>query len=195
MGCGVGVAMAERIKAVRNLHEGVISLRMVTLEMDDGSVAEREVVDHPAGATILLYHEQRRTALLVSELRAPLEYAGAARMLEAVGGTIDDGDAETCIRREAEEEAGVRVRAVEHVARLWPTLSSSTEHVDYFLAAYDDSDRVGRGGGLPEEHETLKVRELPLAEAWAMAERGALQDAKTFTLLCMLRIRRPDLFD
>ena len=122
--------MAGRIEDISTLHEGWLSLRMAKVRMDDGTIAEREIVDHPSGAAVLLYNPDKRTALLISELRPPVEYAGEPRMLEVVAGKLEDGDAEACARREAMEEAGVRLGTLEHVARLWPTPASSTERVD-----------------------------------------------------------------
>lgn len=186
--------MAKRIEKLTTIHEGWLSLRMASVRMDDGSLAEREIVDHPSGAAVLLYNPDRRTALLISELRPPVEWLGEARLLEAVAGKLDEPDAAACARREAREEAGVEVGEMEHVGRLWMTPASSTERIDYFLAAYSDRDRVERGGGLEEEHEGIRPREVPLAELWRLAEAGRLGDAKTLILLQALRIRRPDLF-
>jgi nudix-type nucleoside diphosphatase (YffH/AdpP family) len=186
--------MSKRIENVKTLHEGWLSLRMVKLRMDDGSVAEREVVDHPTGAAVLPYNPERRSALIISELRPPVEFAGEPRMIEAIAGKLDEGDAEACARREAKEEAGVSLHQLERVAELWMTPATSTERVTYFLAEYQDSDRVSQGGGLEEEHEAVRVRELPLVEVWQQAERGELRDAKLLILLQALRLRRPELF-
>lgn len=187
--------MTSRIEQLDTLHEGWVSLRMAKVRMDDGGLAEREVVDHPCGAAVLLYNRARRVALLISELRPPVELVGEPRMLEVVAGKIEDGSAEECARREAREEAGVELDEIEHVARLWPTPATSTERVDYFLAAYRERDRFDEGGGLEEEQEQLRVKEVPLAELWAQAESGGLRDTKTFLLLQALRLRRPDLFE
>jgi nudix-type nucleoside diphosphatase (YffH/AdpP family) len=186
--------MNGRIEDIATLHQGWLSLRMACVRMDDGSLAEREIVDHPCGAAVLLYDPDRRTALLITELRPPVEFAGEPRMLEVVAGKLDEADAAACARREAKEEAGVEIGALDHVARLWPTPASSTERVDYFLAAYSRGDRVSEGGGLEEEQEEVRVREVPLATLWGMAQAGEIRDAKTFLLLQALRLRRPDLF-
>lgn len=167
---------------------------MAEVRLDDGSLAEREIVDHPSGAAILLYDPAKRTALLITELRPPVEWIGDPRMLEVVAGKLDEDDPAECARREAREEAGVEVHNIEHIARLWATPATSTEQVDYFLASYEDSDRVSQGGGLEEEQEEVRVREVPLTELWKRAEEGELRDAKTFLLLQALRLRRPDLF-
>jgi nudix-type nucleoside diphosphatase (YffH/AdpP family) len=186
--------MAGRIEKLETLHEGWLSLRMASVRMDDGSLEQREIVDHPSGAAVLLYNEEKRTALLICELRPPVECLGEPRLLEAVAGKLDEPDAAACARREAKEEAGVEVGEMEHVGRLWMTPASSTERIDYFLARYSDADRVDEGGGLEEEHEEIRVRELPLAELARRVDAGELGDAKTLILVQALRLRRPDLF-
>jgi nudix-type nucleoside diphosphatase (YffH/AdpP family) len=186
--------MASRIEKLTTVHEGWLRLRMATIRLDDGTAAEREIVDHPSGATVLLYNPERRTALLITELRPPVEWVKEPRMLEAVAGKLDESDPEGCARREAEEEAGVRIGEMEHVARLWMTPASSTERVDYYLASYSEADRVSQGGGAESEHENIRVREVALAKLLHMAEAGEIRDAKTFLLLQALQLRRPDLF-
>ncbi len=115
-------------------------------------------------------------------------------MVEALGGVDDEGDPEAAARREALEEGGVRLRALEHVARVWPTSATSTERIDYYLAEYRAADLVESGGGVEAEDEHVEVRELPLADLWQMVEQRELRDAKTLTMLQALRLRRPELF-
>jgi hypothetical protein len=59
-------------------------------------------------------------------------------------------------------------------------------------AGASDSSRVG--GGATDEHETIKVVEMPLCDLANLADRGELTDLKTLTLVLALRVRRPDLF-
>jgi hypothetical protein len=70
----------------------------------------------------------------------------------------------------------------------------STERMDLYLAAYDEGDRTGSGGGLAEEHENITTIEMPLAELAALADSGKLNDAKSLLLVQTLRLKRPDLF-
>jgi nudix-type nucleoside diphosphatase (YffH/AdpP family) len=159
-----------------------------------GEEVERPVVDHPSGAAVLPYDPERRVALLISQSRPPVLLAGEEPLLEAIAGALEDQDGEACARREALEEGGLRLGQLERIGRLWATPATSTERVDYFLASYSTRDRVAEGGGLDEEDEHVRVKEVPLAELWRMAEEGRLADAKTLTLLQALRIRQSQLF-
>lgn len=180
---------------VETLHEGWSSLSAVTIRSTDGRTIRRLVEDHGTVATVLPYDPARKCAILVRQFRAPpFLTSGDPDTLEAIAGVIDEGDAELCARREAMEEAGLALGALEPVATLWSTPGISTERMHLFLAPYSESDRIGDGGGLAEEHEDITVVEMGLAELARLAEDGGLNDMKTFALLQTLRLRQPELF-
>ena len=60
---------------------------------------------------------------------------------------------------------------------------SITEKLHFFVAAYDDADRHGAGGGDVHEGEDIEVLELRLDDAMAMIPTGQIQDGKTIMLL------------
>jgi hypothetical protein len=85
--------------------------------------------------------------------------------------------------------------ALEPVGAPWSTPGVSTERIHLFLAPYAHADRVGEGGGLPEEHEDIAVVEITLGDLAAMADRGEIADLKTLALVQTLRLRRSELFE
>jgi nudix-type nucleoside diphosphatase (YffH/AdpP family) len=179
---------------VRNLRTDVLSdnwyvLRKATFEYQasDGewSPQEREAYDRGNGATILLYDEARGTLLLTRQFRVPAFLNGHpdGMLLEAPAGLLDGDDAASAIKREAEEETGVRVGDVRQVFELFMSPGSVTERICFFVAPYGASDRVSAGGGLAEDGEDLEVVELTFAEAWRMVQAGEIVDGKTVLLL------------
>ena len=177
------------------LHQGWGRYLLASVRLQDGTVVEREVEDHGHAAAVLPYDPERRTALLVRLPRTgPLLTGADPWMLEAPAGMLDDEDAETAIRREAMEEAGVRLEVLEPAGTPYATPGVSTETLALFLAPYGASDRVAAGGGLAEEHEDIEVVETPLAELWRAVEAGEVRDLKTLALIALLRARRPELF-
>jgi 8-oxo-dGTP pyrophosphatase MutT (NUDIX family) len=56
---------------------------------------------------------------------------------------LDDDDPETAIRREAEEEPGVTVGALEHVFDVFMSPGSVTERIHFYAAPYAPSSRTG----------------------------------------------------
>lgn len=145
----------------------------------------RETYDRGNGATILLYNRARATILLTRQFRFPAYVNGCANgmLIEACAGLLDADDPEQCIRREAAEELGVRVKQAHKLFEAYMSPGSVTEKLHFFAAEYDAEDRINAGGGLPAEGEDIEVLEVPLAEALAMVRSGAIEDGKTIMLL------------
>jgi nudix-type nucleoside diphosphatase (YffH/AdpP family) len=185
-----------KIVRVDTVHAGFSRMLVATIALPDGTTIRREIEDHGRAVCVLPYDPVRRTAIVVRQFRAPVAHAdGSPHVLEAVAGTVEDEDPDACAYREALEEAGLRLRALEHVATAWSMPGISTERMDLYLAAYTQADRVGEGGGVEDEHEGITVVELPLAELAAMADAGRINDMKTLAVVQTLRLRRPDLFE
>lgn len=187
--------MAARIGGVRIVHDGWARFLVAEVIQSNGTRISREVEDHGRAVCVLPYDPARRVATLVSQLRAPLLYAGGPPgIMEAPAGLLEDEPPEEGARREAEEETGLRLARLDGVASAWSMPGLSTERMDLFLAKYGEADRIGQGGGLAGEGEAVTVHEIPLAELAAMVGRGAVADMKTLVLLFALQLRRPDLF-
>jgi nudix-type nucleoside diphosphatase (YffH/AdpP family) len=144
---------------------------------------------------VLPYDPARRVAILVRQFRVPVFMVNQAEdTLEAIAGILESDDPFACARREAMEEAGLRLTRLEPVASAWTMPGVSTECMHLYLAPYAEADRVGPGGGLAQEHEDTRVMELTLSGLAALADAGRLDDMKTLVLVQTLRLRRPDLF-
>ena len=133
--------------------------------------------------------------MTVLQTRAALLYCDAPGVTEVVAGVAERDDFAQAALREAEEEVGLRLQQLDPVGAVWVNPSSSTERVHLYLAEYSPGDRVSQGGGLEEENERLKVREMPLEALWQSLNAGQLVDAKTLLLVQALRLRRPELFE
>ncbi len=184
-----------RIKQAETLYEGWRKLLKLTVEMPDGRTMAREVLNSADAAAVLPYDPEARKVILVRQFRAPVMHVeGQPDILEAVAGLLDEDEPETCAKREAMEEAGLRLRDLEKVVTAWSTPGITTERLHLFLAPYTSTDRVEEGGGLAEEHEDIEVLEIGLDELMGMLEQGAIADMKTLVLIQALQLRRPELF-
>ena len=144
----------------------------------------RETYDRGNGATLLLFNRDRRTVVLTRQFRLPAFVNGHDGMLvEAAAGLLDNASPEERIRAEAEEETGYRVQDVHKVFEAYMSPGSVTEKLHFFIADYDASTRVGRGGGVEAEGEDLEVIEMTLGEALSAIQNGEIVDAKTIMLL------------
>ena len=187
--------MAPIIGGTRLIHDGWARFLVAEVTMADGSRVKREMEDHGRAVAVLPYDPERRLAVLISQFRAPVLFAeGPPEVMEVPAGILDEGDPAEGARREAYEETGLRLGALEPVASAWSMPGISTERMDLFLAPYGQGDKAGPGGGLSEEHEAISVHELPLDAIARMSEDGTIADMKTLVLVYALRLRRPDLF-
>ena len=186
--------MADSILSTRTLFNGWMNVVLARMRLKDTEV-EWPLIEHPSGAAVLAYDPVRRVALTVRQTRLAVLHAGHAVFPEAVGGVVDDEDAEATARQEAMEEAGLRLGDIELVARVWMTPSSTTERVSLYLGAYNQVDRVFQGCGLADENEHIEVREEALADLWEAVQTEVLMDAKLVMLLQALRIKSPHLFE
>ena len=187
--------MQPRILERTVAYAGYLTVERLRLRLVDGAVVWRELERHGDAAVVLPYDCGSRCALVAHLFRAPvLAASGETVSEEACAGMIEIEEAAAAARREAYEELGVELAALEFIGRVWSSPGVSTERQSLFLAPYRLSDRTGHGGGAPGEHEGITVVERPLAELAAAADRAEIADAKLLSLVQTLRLRRPDLF-
>jgi len=182
------------IRSVEILSDDWAILKKFTFDYRrrDGSLERqvRQTYDRGHGAVILPYDPERGTVLLVRQFRLPAYVSGHPEpLIEACAGLLDRDDPETCIRREAQEELGYRLRDVEPVFHVFMSPGSVTERLMFFIARYSPNDRIGQGGGDRHEGEDIEVLELSLEEAYGMIGRGGIIDGKTIMLLQHLKLK------
>ncbi|MCR6482275.1 NUDIX domain-containing protein [Amycolatopsis sp. OK19-0408] len=185
-----------RITDVELLSSAWYVLRRTTFDYQhrDGTwtTQQRETYDRGNGATVLLYDLAGGTVLLTRQFRYPV-YVNEhpdGMFLETAAGLLDAEDPETAIRREAEEETGVRIGALQHVFDVYTSPGSVTERLHCYAAPYDPADR-GAGGGIAAEGEDIEVLELRFDDALKMIETGEIADAKTIMLLQWAALHGP----
>jgi len=154
----------------RPVYSGrVIAVRVDTVRMSDGSLTERDVVEHPGAVAVVALDDEDRV-VTVTQYRHPL----GQRLVELPAGLLDiEGEpAWTAAQRELAEEAGL-------VADEWHVL------VDLFTSPgmCDEAVRIFLARGLHRseldfvaEHEELEltVERRPLDELVADAFAGRL---------------------
>jgi nudix-type nucleoside diphosphatase (YffH/AdpP family) len=184
----MSVAGRVRVREVKLLSDQWYVLKTTRFDYlrRDGrwQTQAREVYDRGNGAAILLFDPLRRCVVLTRQFRYPAFVNGHdALMVEVPAGVLDGASPEECIRAEAEQEAGIRVRAPRKVFEAFMSPGAVTERLHFYVAEYDATDRIGEGGGLHDEGEDIEVFETGFDAALAMVERGEIADAKTILLL------------
>lgn len=145
----------------------------------------RETYDRGNGATILLYNLEKGSVVLTRQFRYPTFVNGNSqgRLIEAAAGLLDSAQPAERIRQEAEEETGFRLSTVVPVFEAYMSPGSVTEKLYFYVASYEESDRVSSGGGNYDEGEDIEVLEIPFTEALSMIASGEICDGKTIMLL------------
>jgi len=142
------------------------------------------------GAAVLPLDRARGLVLLIRQFRWPaFENGWRQLVIEAPAGKLDGDDPETCVTKEAMEEAGVRIFSLRRLFHCFMSPGAVKERLSLFLADYDSREPRAKGGGHAEEGEDIDVLEIALDEAMAMAERGEIVDAKTIMLLQAAKLR------
>jgi len=186
---------------VKNIKKILLSDNWYTLnkivfdyKMPNGQWVEqaRESYDRGNGAAVLLYNKKKQTVILISQFRMPTYMNGneTGLMIEVTAGLLDGDDPQTCVIKEAEEESGFRVKKVEKVFEAYMSPGAVTEIIHFYIAAYDDKDKVSEGGGIAAEQEDITVLELDFKKALDMVSKGEIKDAKTIMLLQYLMINK-----
>jgi len=144
----------------------------------------RESYDIGDGAVVLPWDAARGKVLLIKQFRWPaFEWGYRELLIEAPAGKLDYDDPETCVTREAMEEAGVAIHDVKLVTHCFMSCGALKERLSLFLASYDSTAPREKGGGHPEEGEDIETLEIGLDAALAMIATGEIIDAKTIMLL------------
>lgn len=159
----------------------VISVRTDELRMSDGTIATREIVEHP-GAVGVVALDDDGNVVLVNQYRHPVR-----RYVDELPAGLLDVDGElplAAAQRELFEEAAL-VAAEWHVlVDLYTSPGMTDEAIRIYLAR--GLTDVGADDRFSPEHEeiTLTVRRVPLADAVQRALAGQLSNASAVAGVC-----------
>lgn len=153
------------------IFEGkIITLKKETVELPNGKLASREVVEHPGGVAIVAVDDEQQV-LMVRQYRRPFDDL----VLELPAGKLDPGeDHRACGIRELEEETGTKAKEFIYLGYAFPSPGFCQERIHIYLATGLYAGQVH-----PDEDEFLEVERYPLATLVDMAMNNELYDAKT----------------
>jgi len=153
---------------------------------------EREILMRDRVAAVLPYDPDRDAVVLLEQFRAGKFAAGAADpwMIEIVAGIIEAGETpEDMARREAVEEAGCQLGAMEALPGFYPSAGGSSEYT-YLFCGRVDSRGVGGIHGLDHEDEDIRVIVEPTDRALERLARGEIDNAISIVALQWLALNR-----
>ncbi|MCB1665535.1 MAG: NUDIX domain-containing protein [Pseudomonadales bacterium] len=161
-------------------------------------VFTRELFLRDPAAGVLLYDPDLDQVVLVEQFRvgalpAAQQNGSSPWLLELVAGIIAPGEsAEELARREAVEEAGCKILALEHIVDYYNSPGGSNEWISLYCGRIDAR---GAGGifGLEEEHEDIRVHVLSFEDAWQALKAGRMNNAMAIIALQWLWMNRDSL--
>lgn len=184
------------VLASERVLDDVFRLERVRLRFErfDGTMSApitRLLFERGDAVAVLPYDPDTRRVLLVRQFRYPAHVRGGSGWLwEIIAGVRDDPEEaeEEVACREAQEEAGLQLGALERMMRVFPSPGACSERVTLFLAPVPLDDDLARFGGLAHEAEDILVRTFDFSRAWGMVQSGEIADAKTvLALQCLAR--------
>lgn len=140
----------------------VVALRTDDVRMSDGSVAARDIVEHPGAVAVVALDELDRIVLVRQYRHAVKEFLD-----ELPAGLLDiDGEpALDAARRELAEEAGLAARMWRTLIDVHTTPGGSDEAVRVYLARGLTDAAAQDGFVLQDEELQLTITRVPLADA------------------------------
>jgi 8-oxo-dGDP phosphatase len=181
----VSVDQYAVLASTRRFTGNVVSLRTDEVQMSDGTVATREVVEHPGAVGVVALDGQDRV-VLVNQYRHPIR----GYLDELPAGLLDvPGEpAVSAARRELSEEAGIAASDWHVLVDLYTSPGMTDEAIRVFLARglSDAAERF-----TPQHEEiTLTVSRIPLDEAVRRVLAGEITNAAAVAGLCAAALAR-----
>ena len=164
------VFQEEQLSGEEKFSGHVVALRVDQARIGDGSVREREVVEHPGGVAILALDEENNVTL-VQQYRYPFHQV----LLELPAGKLDAGeDHRPAAIRELSEETGLEAGELTYLGCLLASPGFCTERLHMYLAR-----DLRKKESHPDEDEFLLPERIPLDQLVSMALDGTLIDGKS----------------
>ena len=160
----------EQVSYEYKFQGKIIKVRLDQARLPDGKIAGREVVEHPGGVTVAALTENEEL-LFVRQFRYPY----MQELLELPAGKLEPGeDPFEAMRREQREETGTFADEYTYLGEIYPSPGYCGEILRLWACRISGTCEMDL-----DEDEFLEVLKIPLEDAYQMALRGELSDAKT----------------
>ncbi|MDW5500198.1 ADP-ribose diphosphatase [Pseudomonas lundensis] len=187
------------IIARETLYRGFFSLNLYRFRhrLFNGEMSpeiKREIFERGHAAVLLPYDPVRDEVVLIEQLRiAAVDTSSSPWLLEMVAGMIETGESvEDVCRREALEEAGVKVGRCKPVLSYLASPGGTSERLSIMVGEVDATTAEGIHG-LEEEHEDIRVHVVSREQAYRWVEEGAIDNAASVIALQWLALHHESL--
>jgi len=166
----------KKIKSQVKFKGKILNLRVDEVELPNGRVVEREVVEH-RGAVGIVPVTNKNEVILLRQYRYPINeviWEIPAGLLDRKENPLD------CAIRELKEETGCSAKKFIKMAEFYLTPGNSNEYFYLYLAR-----DLNRGEVELEEDEFLESKDVLFQDALEMIVDNEIKDAKTIVGLCL----------
>ena len=162
---------SEKTLASKRVYEVIIiNVSIEDVELPDGRVAKREVVEHNGGVGVIALDDDNY-AYMVRQYRVPAR----TMMLEIPAGKLEKGENPLeCGKRELIEETGYKAEEFVHLGEYYATPGYCGEKLNIYLAR--NLEFVGDN---PDDGEFVEVEKYHIDELYNMVMENKIYDTKT----------------
>ena len=164
----------------RQIYDGrVVKLGVERVRLPNGRTTELEIIRHQGAAAVVPIDQSGHVYLVRQYRHAPGKW-----ILEVPAGKLEPGESpEECVRREVEEEVGMKAGKLDSLGPIWTTPGFTDEKIWLYLAT-----DLSPGLQALEDDEALEIQRMPLARAIALVDRGEISDSKS--VIALLKAER-----
>ena len=168
----------ELVQSETLLQGRAFKIRRDYLKTPQGTETKLEIVEH-GGSVVVIPIDDEANMWFVRQYR----HAAGADLLELPAGTRDGNEPfEECAARETREEIGMEAGSLTRVGEFYLAPGYSTEFMGVFLATDLNENPLD-----PDADEFLSIEKIPVKQAFEMAERGEVPDAKSLAALFLAK--------
>ena len=155
-------------------------MELMRVELEDGSVSEREIIKHRGAVGVLVRRTDGRFILVRQFRKAIEDYC-----IEIVAGLIEPGESEReCALRELREETGHEALRMVELGDVIMAPGYSNERISLYYATVGDHE-VEQD---LDEGEHVEVVDFSPDELERLVKDGTVEDGKTLSALLLYKI-------
>lgn len=178
------------------LYQGVFSLALYHIRHrlfngEWSEVFQREMFERSSAAAVLPYDPTLDRVILIEQFRpGSIKDSVSPWLIEIPAGILTTEETpEALARREAMEEAGCDIKKAELICDYYVSPGGSNEYLHLFCGEVDAREISGIFG-LKDEHEDIRVMNIPAEEAFALLNSGKIKTSPAMMSLYWLQIHR-----
>ncbi|MCY9848485.1 ADP-ribose diphosphatase [Pectobacterium jejuense] len=187
------------IIARETLYDGFFSLERYRFRhrLFNGGMSDevsREIFERGHAVVLLPYDPVRDEVVLIEQIRiAAYDTSASPWLFELVAGMIEPGEShEEVARREAEEEAGLRVGRCRPIINYLASPGGTSERLAVIVGEVDT--RTAKGiHGLVDENEDIRVHVVSRKQSYQWVEEGIVDNAASVIALQWLALHHEEL--